>query len=215
MPVSTPSTAAPVSIHLGDKLAVNGGTPVSSTPVPFMSVGLSEADIAAAMGVLKSGMLRAAKKCEELEQRVGAMTGAKHAMTCANGTCALQLAYEPLFQPGDDVLVPAWSYIATVSMVVARGGNPIFVDADPNTFQIDPDDAARKLTAKTTALAATHLYGCPVDIDAIQALAQKHGLKVIYDAAQSHLANSASSQVSETRPMRSASSPESCSQVSR
>jgi perosamine synthetase len=168
-------------------LAINGGTPVSAAAVPFMSTGLSEADIAQATAVLKSGMLRAAKKCEELEQRFGQMTGAKHMMTCANGTCALQLAYEPLFKPGDDVLVPAWTYIATVSMVVARGGNPIFVDALPDTFQIDMADAARKVTRNTTAIAATHLYGCPVDIDAVQALAGKHGLKVVYDAAQAHL----------------------------
>ena len=188
MPATTASVSGPVSIHLAEKLALAGGTPVSSTPIPFMAVGLTDADIDAAITVLRSGMLRAAKKCEELELRLAAATESKHAMTCANGTCALQLAYEPLFQPGDDVLVPAWSYIATVSMVVARGANPIFVDADPRTFQIDPADAARKLTAKTTALAATHLYGCPVDIGAIQALATKHNLKVIYDAAQSHLA---------------------------
>ncbi len=171
-------------------LAINGGTPVAAPPnnVPFMSVGLTEADKQAAIAVLNSGMLRAAKKCEELEHRFGAMSGAKHAMTCANGTCALQLAYEPLFKPGDDVLVPAWSYIATVSMVVARGGNPVFVDALPDTYQIDLADAAKRITPKTTAIAVTHLYGCPVDIDAVQALAKKHNLKVIYDAAQSHLA---------------------------
>jgi len=169
-------------------LAINGGTPVSSTPVPFMSTALSQADKDAVMKVLDSGMLRAAKKCEEFEQRWAAMTGAKHAMTCANGTVALQLAYEPLFQPGDDVLVPAWSYIATVSMVVARGGNTIFVDALPDTCQMDPEDAARKLTRNTTAIAATHLYGCPVDIDPLQALAEKHNLMTIYDAAQAHLA---------------------------
>lgn len=187
MPASTASASAPVSTT-ATKLAVQGGTPVSATPVPFMSVGLTEADIDAALAVLKSGMLRASKKCEELEQRFAAMSDATHAMTCANGTCALQLAYEPLFQPGDEVLVPAWSYIATVSMVVARGGIPIFVDADPATFQIDAADAARKVTGKTRAIAATHLYGCPVDIDAVQALAATHNLKVIYDAAQSHLA---------------------------
>jgi perosamine synthetase len=169
-------------------LAVAGGTPVSATPIPFMSTALSEADIAAANAVLKSGMLRAAKKCEELEQRFAKISGAKFGMTCANGTCALQLAYEPLLKPGDEVLVPAWSYIATVSMVVARGCRPIFVDAIPDTFQFDAADAARKLTRQTTAIAATHLYGCPVDIGAIQKLADKHGLKVIYDAAQSHLA---------------------------
>lgn len=181
------SSVAP-SVRPSPTLALNGGTPVSATTIPFMSTGLTEADIASATAVLRSGMLRAAKKCEELEQRFAAQSQAKHAMTCANGTCALQLAYEPLFQPGDDVLVPAWSYIATVSMVVARGGNPIFVDALPDTMQIDAADAARKVTKQTTAIAATHLYGCPVDIHAVQSLAAKHGLKVIYDAAQSHLA---------------------------
>ncbi|MCC6320273.1 MAG: DegT/DnrJ/EryC1/StrS family aminotransferase [Phycisphaerales bacterium] len=187
--MSTAAAAAPTgSLSKPTNLAINGGTPVSKTAVPFMQTALAENDINQAIAVLKSGMLRAAKKCEELERRFGQMTGSRHMMTCANGTCALQLAYEPLFQPGDDVLVPAWSYIATVSMVVARGGNPIFVDALPDTFQIDMADAARKLTRKTTAIAATHLYGCPVDIDAVQALASKHGLKVIYDAAQSHLA---------------------------
>jgi perosamine synthetase len=169
------------------ELAINGGTPVSKAAVPFMQTALAEQDINAAIGVLRSGMLRAASKCDEFEKRFAAMTGAKHLMTCANGTCALQLAYEPLFNRGDDVLVPAWSYIATVSMVVARGANPIFVDAIPDTMQIDVADAARKITPKTTAIAATHLYGCPVDIDAVQALAAGKGLRVIYDAAQAHL----------------------------
>jgi len=169
-------------------LAINGGTPVSKAVVPFMQTALAEKDIDAAVAVLKSGMLRAWKKCDELELRIAQMSGAKHAMTCANGTCALQLAYEPLFERGDDVLVPAWTYIATVSMVVARGGNPIFVDALPDTMQIDMADAAKKITSRTRAIAATHLYGCPVDIDAVQALAGKHKLKVIYDAAQAHLA---------------------------
>lgn len=172
--VPTPQGAAPTT------------APVSS--VPFMSTALTQADIDAVHAVLASGMLRAAKRCDELEQRWAAMTGAKHAMTCANGTCALQLAYEPLFQAGDEVLVPAWSYIATVSMVVARGGIPVFVDALEDTFQIDAADAAKKVTPRTRALAATHLYGCPVDIDAVQAVAGAHRLKVIYDAAQAHLA---------------------------
>jgi perosamine synthetase len=169
-------------------LAISGGTPVSAKAVPFMSTALTEGDIAAVNAVLKSGMLRAATKCAELEERWGKMTDAKYAMTCANGTCALQLAYEPLIKPGDEVLVPAWSFIATVSMVVARGAIPVFVDALPDTYQMDPKDAARKVTPNTTAIAATHLYGCPVDIDAMQALAEEHNLMVVYDAAQAHLA---------------------------
>lgn len=171
-----------------EPLALTGGKPTLTPAAPFMSTGLSEADIAAATAVLRSGMLRQAAKCAELERRFGQKTGARHAMTCSNGTCALQLAYEPLLRPGDEVLVPAWSYIATVSMVVARGCRPIFVDADPRTYQIDVADAARKLTRRTTAIAATHLYGCPVDIEGVQNLASSHGLKVIYDAAQAHLA---------------------------
>lgn len=169
-------------------LAIQGGTPVCPKPIPFLSTALSEADVQAAVAVLRSGMLRAAKQCEAFEQRWGSLTQAKHSMTCANGTCALQLAYEPLFDPGDEVLVPAWSYIATVSMIVARGCTPVFVDALPDTYQIDPRDAARKITSKTRGIAATHLYGCPVDIDALQALASKHRLQIVYDAAQAHLA---------------------------
>lgn len=161
---------------------------MAAPAIPFMSTALTGADIDAAVAVLKSGMLRQASKCEELERRLGAMSGAKHALTCANGTCALQLAYEPLFAPGDEVLVPAWSYIATAAMVVARGSVPVFVEALPDTFQMDPRDAARKVTKKTRGIAATHLYGCPVDIAAVEDLAKAHGLKVVYDAAQSHLA---------------------------
>ncbi len=172
----------------GARLAIDGGTPVTRQPVPFMSTALSSADIEAALAVLRSGMLRQAARCEELEKRFGSMSGAAHALTCANGTCALQLVYEALIEPGDEVLVPAWSFIATVSMVVARGAVPVFVDALPDTFQFDPVDAARKVTPRTRAIAATHLYGCPVDIDAVQALAARHGLRVVYDAAQAHLA---------------------------
>jgi perosamine synthetase len=179
--------ASPVS-KAPAHLAISGGTPVSASPVPFMSTALTQADKDAVIKVLDSGMLRAAKKCEELEQRWAKMTQSKHALTCANGTVALQLAYETLIQPGDDVLVPAWSYIATVSMIVARGANPIFVDALPDTYQVDLDDAARKVTRKTTAIAFTHLYGCPVDILRTQDLASKHALRVVYDAAQAHLA---------------------------
>jgi len=182
-----PSSSRPVAVA-AEALAVRGGQPVSKTPVPFMSTGLQENDIEAVLKVLRSGMLRSAAKCAELETRFGELSHAKHAMTCANGTCALQLAYEPLFQPGDDVLVPAWSYIATASMIVARGGNPIFVDALPDTAQIDIKDAARRITKKTKAIAVTHLYGMPADIDAVESFAKAHSLKVIYDAAQAHLA---------------------------
>ncbi len=179
-------TTAHTTAH--HSLAIAGGAPVADPPVPFISVSLSEADIDAAVAVLRSGMLAQGPNVAAFEERFAALTGARHAIACANGTCALQLAYEPLFAAGDDVLVPAWTYIATASMVVARGARPVFVDADPATFNIDLDDAERALTPNTTAISVTHLYGAPADIDAVEAFASRHGLKVIYDAAQSHLA---------------------------
>jgi len=169
-------------------LARDGGTPVADPAVPFVSVSLSDADIDAAVSVLRSGMLAQGRNVAAFEERFAQMTGARHAVACANGTCALQLAYEPLFAAGDDVLVPAWTYIATASMIVARGARPVFVDADPDTYNIDLDDAAKALTPKTTAISVTHLYGAPADIAAVEDFAAAHGLRVIYDAAQSHLA---------------------------
>ncbi len=174
-----------------ETLAISGGQPVSPDPIPVVAVRLADEDVDAAIAALRSGMLAQGKNVLALEEAFAEQTGARHAIACANGTCALQLAYEPLIQPGDDVLVCAWGYIATASMIVARGANPVFVDADPTHFTIDLENAARRVTDKTTAIAATHLYGSPADLEAVQRFASEHGLKVIYDAAQAHLATHA------------------------
>lgn len=170
------------------ELAINGGTPVFDSNVPFMAVGLTEKDIAAANEVLASGMLRAASKCAAFEEKFAEASGAKIGLTCANGTCALQLAYGALIERGDEVIVPAWTYIATASMLAAAGAKIVFCDALEGSFQADPKDIEAKITPNTKAIAVTHLYGIPADIDAIQAIADKHGVKVIYDCAQAHLA---------------------------
>tara|TARA_R110000737_G_scaffold120671_2_gene152957 strand:+ start:12467 stop:13636 length:1170 start_codon:yes stop_codon:yes gene_type:complete len=169
-------------------LAINGGTPVFESNVPFMAVGLTKKDIAAANEVLESGMLRAASKCAALEEQFAAKSDAKIGLTCSNGTTALQLAYGALLERGDEVIAPAWTYIATVSMLVAAGAKVVFCDSLEDSYQADPTDIEKKITPNTKAIAVTHLYGIPVDIDAIQAIAKKHNLKVIYDCAQAHLA---------------------------
>ena len=169
-------------------LAINGGTPIFESNVPFMAVGLTKKDIAAANEVLESGMLRAASKCAALEEQFAAKSDAKFGLACSNGTCALQLAYGSLLEPGDEVITPAWTFIATVSMLVAAQAKVVFCDVLEDSYQADPADIERLITPNTKAIAITHLYGIPVDIDAIEALAKKHNLKVIYDSAQAHLA---------------------------
>ena len=169
-------------------LAINGGTPVFDSNVPFMAVGLTKKDIAAANEVLESGMLRAASKCAAFEERFADASDAKIGLTCSNGTTALQLAYGALLERGDEVIAPAWTYIATVSMLVAAGAKVTFCDCLEDSYQADHADIEKKITPNTKAIAVTHLYGIPVDIDAIEALAKKHNLKVIYDSAQAHLA---------------------------
>ena len=169
-------------------LAALGGTPVSDERINVVAVSLDESDIAAAEGVLRSGMLAQGRNVARLEEAFARMSGATHAVACANGTCALQLAYGALIEPGDEVLVPAWSYIATASMVVAAGATPVWVDADPVTYCMDMEDARRKVTPRTTAIAPTHIYGNPVDIGAVDRLAVDNALAVVFDAAQAHLA---------------------------
>lgn len=171
-----------------DTLALNGGSPVASPNIPFMAPKLHPQDIEAATEVLHSGMLRAHTNCAELEKQFAEKSDAKIGLTCANGTCALQLAYCALLERGDEVIVPAWTYIATASMLAAQGCKLVFCDSLEDTMQVDPADVEKRITPNTKAIAVTHLYGMPVDIDAIQALAQKHSLRVIYDSAQSHLA---------------------------
>jgi len=169
-------------------LAINGGTPVFDSNVPFMAVGLTKKDIAAANEVLESGMLRAASKCAAFEERFADASDAKIGLTCSNGTTALQLAYGALLERGDEVITPAWTYIATVSMLVAAGAKVVFCDCLEGSYQADPADIEKRITPNTKAIAVTHLYGIPVDIDAIEKIAAKHNLRVIYDSAQAHLA---------------------------
>ncbi|GAB5496413.1 MAG: DegT/DnrJ/EryC1/StrS family aminotransferase [Phycisphaerales bacterium] len=171
-----------------ETLALNGGSPVASPSIPFMAPKLHPQDIEAATEVLHSGMLRAHTNCAELEKQFAEKSDAKIGLTCANGTCALQLAYGALLERGDEVIVPAWTYIATASMLAAQGCKLVFCDSLEDTMQVDTADIEKRITPNTKAIAVTHLYGMPVDIDAIQAIASKHNLRVIYDSAQSHLA---------------------------
>lgn len=118
----------------------------------------------------------------ELELKLKEYLGISHLLYLSNGTIALQIAIKALELKGEIITTP-FSYVATTSSIVWEGCTPVFVDIDERSLNIDPAKIEAAITNKTSAILATHVYGNPCDIDAIQTIAQKHSLKVIYDAA--------------------------------
>ncbi|RYD93558.1 MAG: DegT/DnrJ/EryC1/StrS family aminotransferase [Sphingobacteriales bacterium] len=122
----------------------------------------------------------------ELESRLAAYTGAAHCITCANGTDALQIVQMAFgIGPGDEVITPGFTYIATAETVALLGAKPVYVDIDPRTYNLDPALLEAAITPRTKAIIPVSLYGQCADYDAINAIAAKHGIPVIEDAAQS------------------------------
>ena len=122
---------------------------------------------------------------EQFERELATYCGAKHAIGVSSGTDALLMALMALdLRPGDEVIVPAFTFFATAGCVVRVGAKPVFVDIDPRTFNIDVARAEAAVTAKTKAIIPVDLFGQIADLDAVHALAQRHGLAVIEDAAQ-------------------------------
>jgi len=119
---------------------------------------------------------------QQLERKLQEYLGVKHIQYVANGTIALQIAIKALGLKGEIITTP-FSYVATTSSIVWEGCTPVFVDIDPNTLNINPELIEDAITDRTTGILATHVYGNPCDVEAIHAIAEKHNLKVIYDAA--------------------------------
>lgn len=121
----------------------------------------------------------------EFENAFAAFCGVKHAVTTNNGTTALHLALVALgLQPGDEVIVPSLTYIASANAIRYCNANPVFVDNDVDTFNIDVDDVAAKITSRTKGIIPVHLYGHPVDLDPLLELAERNGLFLLEDAAE-------------------------------
>lgn len=118
----------------------------------------------------------------QLEQGIKDYLGTHDCAVVGNGTIAIQIAMHAVGAEGEIITTP-FSYVATTSSIVWEGCTPVFVDIDPQTFNIDPSKIEAAITPKTTAILATHVFGVPCDVEAIAAIAEKHGLKVIYDAA--------------------------------
>lgn len=136
--------------------------------------------------VLAHGKYILGPEVVELEERLVEYTGAKYCITCANGTDAIQIALMALgVGPGDEVITPSFSYIATAEATALLGAKPVYVDIDPLTFNINHNLLEDKITNRTKAIIPVSLYGQPADFDEINALASKYNLPVIEDAAQS------------------------------
>ena len=136
--------------------------------------------------VLAHGQYILGPEVAELEERLAAFTGSKYCITCANGTDALQIAQMALgIGPGDEVITPGFTYIATAETVALLGAKPVYVDIDPLTYNLDPALLDAAITPRTKAIIPVSLYGQCADMDAINEIAAKHGIPVIEDAAQS------------------------------
>lgn len=136
--------------------------------------------------VLAHGNYILGPEVSELEDKLAAFTGAKYCITCANGTDALQIAQMALgIGPGDEVITPGFTYIATAETVALLGAKPVYVDIDPKTYNLDPAQLEAAITPRTKAIIPVSLFGQCADFDAINAIAEKNGIPVIEDAAQS------------------------------
>ena len=125
-------------------------------------------------------------EAQELEKNLEKFAGVKHAITCSSGTDALLLAMMAIdIKPGDEVITTPFTFIATAETIAFLKAIPVFVDIDERTYNIDPNKIEEKITSKTKAIIPVSLYGQPANMDAIQAIADKHNLKVIIDGAQS------------------------------
>jgi dTDP-4-amino-4,6-dideoxygalactose transaminase len=150
---------------------------------------LTAADRTAVERVLERGVLSgaAAPEMRALEAEFAAVMGGGFCLATNSGTSALHIALGAArLRPGDEVIVPALSFIATAQAILHEGATPVFADVDPATYNIDPADVAARMTSRTRAIVPVHLHGLPADMDSIMALAKRAGVLVIEDAAQAH-----------------------------
>ncbi len=164
-------------------LAMNGGSPVRSTLLPYGRQLVDEADIEAVVEVLRSDWLTTGPKVAEFEEAFAGRVGAAHAVSFSSGTAALHAAaFAAGLKPGDEAITTPMTFAATANCVLYQGATPIFADVSGDTLNLDPEQVAGKITPRTRAILPVDYAGHPADLTRIMELARSHGLTVIEDA---------------------------------
>src|ERR1051326_2013909 len=168
--------------------AIHAVLPVSQPRIPIARPDLSGNELLYVTECLRSGWVSSLGSfIEQFENSFAAYCGTSKAVACNNGTSALHLALSALgVGPGDEVIVPALTFIATANAVHYCGATPVFADAELSTMNIDPEQIEKHLSARTRGIIVVHLYGRPANMDPILSLARRHGLWLVEDAAQAH-----------------------------
>ncbi len=172
-----------------EKLAISGGTPILKREDYENWPVITDDDRRFVNQVLDSGVVAGATGTQvvALEKEWAEFVKAKYCLTTGSGTAALHMALAAAdVEPGDEVLVPAYTFLATASCVLHQMGIPVFVDIKPDTYTMDPAKIEAAITQRTKAIMPVHIQGCPCDMDPIMAIAAKHNLHVIEDACQAH-----------------------------
>ncbi len=172
-----------------ERLAINGGTPVRSEPFPRWPVWGREEE-RALLEVLRSGQWGiGGDKVTEFEAAFARFQDARYGVCVTSGTAALEIALRAAgVGPGDEVIIPPYTFVATATACLALGALPVFADIDSETYNLSSTAVEAQITGRTKAIIAVHIGGGPADMDALPALAHRRGLTLIEDAAQAHAA---------------------------
>lgn len=178
---------APNRTRSSVQLAINGGVPVRTRPFPQWPV-FDDNDRQRVLRTLDSGQWGIDGPCKvEFEAKFAAYTGTRFGITVANGSVSLRLGLVAAgIQAGDEVIVPPYTFIATAIAVLECNATPVFVDIEPDTYNLNPELIEQAITPRTRAIIPVHFGGLPADMDRINTIARKHNLTVIEDAAHAH-----------------------------
>lgn len=174
---------------MSEKLAISGGAPILKRADYLNWPVITDDDRKFIAEVVDSGIVAGANgpQAVALQKEFAEFTGSKYCLTTCSGTAALHMALAALdVGPGDEVIVPSYTFLATASCVLHQMAIPVFVDIEPRDYTLDPAKIEAAITERTRAIIPVHIHGCPADMDPILAIAEKHGLHVIEDACQAH-----------------------------